>query len=232
MSVFKLVFCAVFGYAMGNISSGILVGKAFGIKDIRKVGSGNAGTTNVLRNLGWFPSILTLVGDCLKGLIPSLIGWNMAGTAGLLTGGIAAIIGHDFPAAFGFKGGKGIATSLGVLLVLDCRLALVLFVVQIVAVAITRYMSFGSLINTLAFPFIVGFLYRGRSDSRILVIGAIIMSVLSLYGHRENLIRLFRGEENKLDFKSIAEKSKSLKKKKSQFDKDHIGNEDKVERNK
>ena len=214
MPISKLVLCAVIGYAMGNISSGILVGKAFGVKDIRKVGSGNAGTTNVLRSLGWLPSILTLLGDCLKGLIPSLIGLRLAGTAGLLTGGIAAIIGHDFPAAFGFKGGKGIATSLGVLLVLDYRLALVLFVIQFTAVAITRYMSFGSVINTLVFPFIVAILYHGRSDSRILVIGAIIMSALSLYGHRGNVIRLFRGEENKLDFKSIAEKSKSLRKKK------------------
>lgn len=213
MSVLKLVLCAVFGYALGNISSGILVGKAFGLKDIREVGSGNAGTTNVLRNLGWLPSILTLLGDCLKGLIPSLIGWRVAGTAGLLAGGIAAIVGHDFPAAFGFKGGKGIATSLGVLLVLDYRLALVLFAVQMAAVAVTRYMSLASLINTLAFPFIIAFLYRGRNDSGILILGGIIMSALSLYGHRGNLMRLFRGEESKLDFKSIAQKSKSLKKK-------------------
>ncbi len=96
----KYVLIAVVGYLLGNISVGILVAKLYGIKDIRKVGSGNAGSTNVLRNLGWLPSVLTLVGDCLKSFIAAQLGRCLAGDVGLLIGGTAAILGHDFPVFF------------------------------------------------------------------------------------------------------------------------------------
>ena len=211
--ILKYIISAVIGYALGNISSGLLIGKAFGLKDIRKVGSGNAGTTNVLRNLGWLPSVLTLVGDCLKGLVACVIGRALGGDLGMLIGGLASIVGHDFPAAFGFKGGKGIATSLGVILAIDPRLALALLAVQIVAVALTRYMSVASLITTVAFPVLTALLYRQRESYSLLVIFSIAMSALSLFGHRGNIVRLLRGEENKLDFKRISEKSRSLFKK-------------------
>ena len=210
----KIILPAVIGYLLGNISSGLLIGKIFGVKDIRKVGSGNAGTTNVLRSLGWLPSVLTLVGDCLKGVAACLIGRRLGGDLGMLIGGVASIVGHDFPAAFGFKGGKGIATSLGVILCIDPRLAIGLLLVQIVAVALTRYMSVASLITTVAFPVLTAILYRSRESYPMLVVCALIMSALSLFGHRGNVKRLLRGEENKLDFKRISEKSGSLFKRK------------------
>ncbi len=213
--IVKYILSAVIGYLLGNISSGLLIGKAFGLKDIRKVGSGNAGTTNVLRSLGWLPSVLTLVGDCLKGVAACLIGRRLGGELGMLIGGVAAILGHDFPAAFGFRGGKGIATSFGVILCIDARLAIGLLVVQIAAVALTRYMSVASLITTFAFPVLVAILHRGRENYPLLLGCALIMSGLSLFGHRSNIKRLLRGEENKLDFKRISEKSGSLFKHKS-----------------
>ena len=209
----RYIIAAVIGYLLGNIASGVLVGRAFGLKDIRKVGSGNAGTTNVLRNLGWLPSVLTLIGDCLKGLAACLIGRRIGGEACMLIAGVAAIVGHDFPVFFGFRGGKGIATSLGVILMMDARIALALLVVQIAAVAVTRYMSIASLTTTVAFPVLTTWLYRAHENRMMYIIVAVVMSALSLFGHRGNILRLIRGEENKLDFRSISEKSKSLFKK-------------------
>ena len=209
--VLKFIAIAVIGYLLGNISSGFLVAKAFGLKDIRKHGSGNSGTTNVLRTLGWLPSILTLIGDCLKGLAACLIGRWLAGDAGMLVGGLAAILGHDFPVFLGFKGGKGIATSLGLIIAIDPWLALALLAVQIIAVAVTRYMSVASLITTVAFPVFTAILYRQRESYTLLIIAACIASALSLFGHRGNILRLIRGEENKLDFKRISEISGKLR---------------------
>ena len=214
MLIARYIIAAVIGYLLGNIASGVLVGKVFGIQDIRKVGSGNAGTTNVLRNLGWLPSVLTLVFDCLKGYVACLIGKRLGGDTGMLIGGLASILGHDFPAFFGFKGGKGIATSLGVIIAIHPLLALALLAVQIVAVGVTRYMSVASLITTVAFPILTAVLFRQRENYAMLVVVAVIMSLLSLFGHRSNIRRLIRGEENRLDFKQITEKSKQLFKKK------------------
>ena len=112
----------------------------------------------MLRTLGWLPSVLTLVCDCLKGYVACLIGKWLGGDAGMLLGGLCAILGHDFPAFMGFKGGKGIATSLGLIIAINPWLALALLAVQIIAVALTRYMSVASLITTVAFPILVGFL--------------------------------------------------------------------------
>ena len=208
MLIARYLIAAVIGYLLGCISSGVLIGKAFGLKDIRKVGSGNAGTTNVLRNLGWLPSVLTLLCDCLKGYVACLIGKRLGGDAGMLIGGVAAILGHDFPVFFGFKGGKGIATSLGVIIAIHPLLALALLAVQILAVALTRTMSVASLITTVAFPVLTALLFRQRESYALRVVTSLVMSALSLYGHRGNIARLLRGEENKLDFRKIAEKSR------------------------
>ena len=209
--VLKYILIAVVGYLLGNISSGFLVARGFGLRDIRKHGSGNSGTTNVLRTLGWLPSILTLIGDCLKGYVACLIGKWLAGDAGMLIGGLAAILGHDFPVFLGFKGGKGIATSLGLIIAIDPWLALALLLVQIVAVALTRYMSVASLITTVAFPILTALLYRQRESYPLLVIFACAAAALSLFGHRGNILRLIRGEENKLDFKRISQISEKLR---------------------
>ena len=213
--VWKCILSGIIGYLLGNVSSGYLVSRAYGLRDIRKHGSGNSGTTNVLRTLGWLPSVLTLLGDCLKGYVACLIGQALAGDAGMLIGGLAAILGHDFPAFMGFKGGKGIATSLGLIIAIDPWLALALLVVQIVAVALTRYMSIASLITTVAFPVLTAILHHNRENFPLFLGAACIASALSLFGHRGNIQRLIRGEENKLDFERISRISQKLKNRKA-----------------
>ena len=208
--VLKCVLAAVIGYLLGNISSGYLVSKAYGLRDIRKHGSGNSGTTNVLRTLGWLPSVLTLIGDCLKGFFACLIGRALGGDLGMLIGGLCAILGHDFPVFLGFKGGKGIATSLGLILAINPMIAVAELVVQVVAVAITRTMSVASLITTVAFPVLVAIMERGRPNYPLFLGFSIVAAALSLFGHRTNIDRLIKGKENTLDFKKISEISKKV----------------------
>ena len=208
--VLKYILAGVIGYLMGNISSGYLVSKAYGLRDIRKHGSGNSGTTNVLRTLGWLPSVLTLTGDCLKGYLACLIGRALGGDLGMLIGGFCAILGHDFPAFMGFRGGKGIATSLGLIIAINPMMAVAELVVQIIAVAITRTMSIASLITTVAFPVLTVFMERGRENYWLFVGFAIAASALSLFGHRSNIDRLIKGKENTLDFHKISQISKKV----------------------
>ena len=208
--VLKCILCAVIGYALGNIPSGVLISKIYGIHDIRKHGSGNTGTTNVLRTLGWLPSVLTLVLDCLKGYVACLIGQRLGGDPGMLIGGLCAILGHDFPVFMGFRGGKGIATSLGLIIAINPWIALAELAVQIIAVAITRYMSIASLITTVAFPIVTGIVCRGRANYGLFLGAACVAAALSLFGHRGNIQRLIRGEENRLDFEKISQISKKV----------------------
>ena len=201
----KYVLIGIGGYLMGNISLGILIARFYGIKDIRKVGSGNAGTTNVLRNLGWFPSIMTLVGDCLKSLIPALIGGWVAGDVGLLIGGTAAIVGHDFPVFFKFKGGKGIASTLGLIIAIDPLLAVCMLVPVLIIIAITRYVSVGSIAAAAFLPILL-FITNGESTAVCIITACIGASVI--WRHRANIIRLMNHTESKLDFSKLKGKKK------------------------
>ena len=200
----KYLLIAVISYLLGNISVGILIGRLYGIGDIRKVGSGNAGTTNVLRNLGWVPSVLTLVGDCLKGLVSALIGKWIAGDIGLIIGGTFAVIGHDFPVFFRFKGGKGIATNLGLILAVNPWIALILTVMVLVVVGVTRYMSVGSIMACFMYPTLTAIMMRGNPHYAAYVVSAIFAGALALFCHRANVMRLIRGNENRLDFSKIS----------------------------
>ena len=207
----KIILIAVIGYLFGNLSSGILIAKLYGVRDIRKQGSGNAGTTNVLRTLGWVPSVLTLVGDCLKGLIPALIGKWMAGDYGLLIGGTAAIIGHDFPVFFGFRGGKGIATSWGLIFAVNPWIALILLALVLLIVGFSRYMSVGSLSAAVLYPVLTAIFKRGSEHFAAFMLFAIFASLLTIFCHRANIARLFKGEENRLDFRKISSIKSKIK---------------------
>ena len=208
--VLKYILAAVIGYLLGNVSSGYLVSKAYGLRDIRKHGSGNSGTTNVLRTLGWLPSVLTLAGDCLKGYLACLAGRYLAGDLGMLLGGLFAVQGHDFPAFMGFRGGKGIATSLGLIIAINPWMALALLLVQIIAVALTRYMSIASLITTISFPVLTAIMKHGKENYALFVIFALVLAALSLFGHRGNIKRLIEGDENRLDFERISRVSEKV----------------------
>ena len=152
----KLILTLVIGYLLGSISTGVIVSRVFGHKDIRSEGSGNSGTTNMLRVMGKKYALLTFAGDLLKGIVAVLIGKAWLGTqAGEIVGAFGAILGHNFPLYFGFKGGKGIATSFGCLLIVFPVQTLCAFGVFLLIVALTRYVSAGSLGAAVTLPFFI-----------------------------------------------------------------------------
>lgn len=208
----RYLLIALLGYLLGNISVGILIARLYGIMDIRKVGSGNAGTTNVLRNLGWIPSVMTLVGDCLKGLIAALIGKWIAGDVGLAIGGSFAVIGHDYPVFFHFKGGKGIATNLGMIFAVNPLMAVALLIAVLAVVAVTRYMSLGSIMACFLYPALVCIMMHGHTHFAAYIIAALFNGALAFYRHWPNVLRLKRRQENRLDFKKISSLHSRIKK--------------------
>jgi len=210
MGIVFLVLCAVIGYLFGCIPVGVLVAKMYAGTDIRKTGSGNTGTTNVLRTLGWAPSVMTLAGDCLKGVLGALTGKYLGGEAGMVIGGFCAVLGHDFPVFSRFKGGKGIATSLGITIVICPAVAPWLCVIVLGLLPFIRIMSVCSLIATVSYPILYYFLLPQGADMRLYMPFAIVMAALSAFCHRANIARLLRGEENKLDFGKINKISKKF----------------------
>lgn len=210
MNILFVILAAVIGYLFGCIPVGVLISKMYAGTDIRKTGSGNTGTTNVLRTLGWVPSVMTLAGDCIKGVLGALIGRMIGGEAGMLLGGLCAVLGHDFPVFSHFKGGKGIATSLGVTIIIAPKVAPWLVVIVIGIVALIRLMSVGSLIASIAYPILFWFLMPASANRLWTMIFAVVMAILSFYCHRANIMRLFRGEENKLNFGKINKISKKF----------------------
>ena len=200
IEILKCALCAVIGYALGNCTTGVFIAKFMGNIDIKKTGSGNAGTTNVLRTLGWKASVMTLVGDALKGLIAVIVGRWIGGTYGAYLGAIFAVLGHNWPALQHFKGGKGVATSFGAILALNPWVALIMLVWQIVIVALTRYMSVASISSAILFSVVVAIQKWG---DWLQILFAMIISALAIFCHRENIARLIAHKENKLDFAKI-----------------------------
>jgi glycerol-3-phosphate acyltransferase PlsY len=200
--IFNWVLLVVVGYFLGNVSTGLFVGKWLAGIDIRQHGSGNAGATNIMRTLGWLPSVLTLIGDALKAVLAALIGRWLAGDNGALLGGLCAVVGHNWPVVWGFKGGKGIAASFGVLLVVDPWMALALFGVQVVLLAATRYMSVASIATAVGYVVLTLIFRFGQLNY---IAFSLVISALALYSHRGNMRRLRAGAENRLDFKKITE---------------------------
>lgn len=195
--VILLILSCIAGYLLGSANSSIIVGKFYGT-DVRKHGSGNAGTTNTLRTLGKKAALFVLLGDILKGLLAYLAGYYITGSAlGGMVGGTAAILGHIWPVYFGFKGGKGVLTSLAVLLMIDWPIALVLLGIFIIIVLLTRYVSLGSIVGATLFPVLS--LVLGRSTET--VIFSALIAVLIIFMHRTNIKRLLKGTESKIGSK-------------------------------
>ncbi len=195
---------AAAGYLIGCISFGYITGKILKGRDIRNEGSGNAGTTNVIRSYGWVPGLITFAGDVLKGVAASLIGfWISGGTAaGMCIGGLMAVIGHIWPAYLKFKGGKGVATSFGVFLVIMPWQALIVFTVCIILIALTKTMSIGSLVGTMVMAAVSWVFYLTQwwlpITSIWVPLTCTALFVLVFYSHRANIKRLAEGKENQL----------------------------------
>ena len=185
-----LIICA---FVMGSIPVGVIVAKTKGI-DLKKIGSGNIGATNVLRSLGKGPAALTLFGDMLKGALAVALGKYFGlGTfyQGLI--GLSAILGHNFSLFLGFRGGKGVATSLGVFLLYSPQTALITFIIWIVVVLTTKYSSLGALISFGLLPLTIILL-----DSKDKLPVAVLVTLFILIRHTDNIRRLIKGTERKI----------------------------------
>ena len=193
MSALELIVSLVFGYLCGTIPFGLILTKSAGLGDIRSIGSGNIGATNVLRTGNKKVAALTLILDALKGTVPALLmGWLFGPQAAVLAG-LAAFFGHLFPMWLGFKGGKGVATSIGVLAGLFWPLGLAFIAVWIAMALLFRISSLSALTASFLSPFIAWTL--GRSD---LILPAAIMGIAVFITHRANIARILKGEEPRI----------------------------------
>ncbi len=205
MPVLTYILTALTGYLLGSIPTGFLVAKARGI-DIRTVGSGNIGATNAFRILGKRAGIFVLLVDALKGwvavqVVAPLVAQAIPGAPEVylrITAGIAVILGHNFTCWLRFKGGKGIATSAGVLVALVPWALLIILGIWIILFLLTRYVSVGSIAASFALPFATWFA-QGHDPGLTAVTGA--MAALAIYKHRRNIQRLLDGTENRIEFK-------------------------------
>ncbi|MCB5230502.1 MAG: glycerol-3-phosphate 1-O-acyltransferase PlsY [Candidatus Cloacimonas sp.] len=199
----QAIFIGLIAYVMGSIPFSYLYGKIFHKIDLREHGSGNVGSTNALRVLGWRLGLLTLISDMLKGFLAVWLVKRYFGDCSLIIPSLAVILGHTFTIFLKFKGGKGVATSAGVfaaLIPLPFILALSVF---IIVTALSKYVSLGSITAalTLSIAQLVVFLTKGYSDPVYLIL-AILVTTLIIVKHRENIGRLMKGTENKISFKS------------------------------
>ena len=204
MVVFRII-SALLGYLFGLFPTGVLYGNAHHV-DIRSKGSGNTGTTNSLRVLGWKAGVIVFLGDCLKAVAAMVIIWFVAkdrypDTVKLLElyAGFGAVLGHNFPFYLHFKGGKGIAVSAAVIVVSNLHPVFigVGLAVFILVVAVTRYVSLGSLIVVWYIPIFTLLYYRESDLFPVILIVSLLFTILAYIKHKANIIRLIHGTENK-----------------------------------
>ena len=214
MDAFLLILCGVLGYLLGSINTSVILSKLVYKEDIRQKGSGNAGTTNALRSFGKKAAAVTLLGDFVKGILAVLLAWlivpdDFCELAGVIAGA-CAILGHNFPLYFGFKGGKGVLTTFAAMLILAPIPAVIALIVFIVVVAISRYVSLGSMVAAFILPFLIYF--RGNYLS---IPGGFTytfwfslgVAVLIIARHHANIVRLIKGEESKIFAKKTENKN-------------------------
>jgi len=192
-TTFALCIVVAAAYLLGSIPTGLLLGKAYGI-DVRKEGSGNIGATNLYRTVGRKVGIITLIGDCLKGLLPVvLVSFSALPSEFAAWVGLGAFCGHVFSVFLKFKGGKGVATALGVFLALAPLAVAIAIALFAVLMFIWRYVSLGSISAAAVMPLAVYFL----GGSRTVTIVTLIIALIVIVRHHENIKRLFAGTENK-----------------------------------
>lgn len=201
MAVSIALIC-VLGYLLGGINGAILLSKLVEKDDVRRHGSGNAGFTNFFRNYGKRTSLLVILIDAAKAAVSCLLsGWLLGKyglrTEGMLLGGLAATLGHDFPAFLGFRGGKGIVCGFATALVTDWRVGLILLAVFALVYFLTHYVSLASVLCALGFFVSFWLFYPGRPF--VLILSG-CLSALAIFLHRENIGRLVRGQERKTYF--------------------------------
>ena len=196
---YLVVLAAAASYLLGNLNGAVIVSSVYSHDDVRTHGSGNAGLTNFIRNYGASRSLLVILIDVLKAILACLLGGLMFpeyAIAGRTLGGVCVMLGHDFPALQGFRGGKGILSGWFIAWCIDWRVGLLVGIVFFCVYLLTKYVSLSSVLAAAAFG--AGFVIFHRNDALILC-GGIFMSLLTIFQHRSNILRLIQGNERKTD---------------------------------
>ena len=204
----EVIVTAIIAYLIGSINFSVILSKKMAGFDVREKGSGNAGTTNMLRTVGKKGAAITLICDILKGvvaiLIAILIEKMVEGSNGALlvqVAGVAVILGHTFPIFFKFKGGKGVATSLGVLIMSNWQIGLICLVFALILIILTQMVSVGSIAAAILYPVLTIFIPQNYIIPGNYIIYSIVLAVIIVFNHRENVKRLLSGTENRISLK-------------------------------
>ena len=199
---------AIIAYLIGSINFSVILSKKMAGFDVRDKGSGNAGTTNMLRSVGKKAAAITLVCDILKGVVAILIAMlmnkifpNSNGALLVQIAGVAVILGHTFPIFFKFKGGKGVATSLGVLIMSNWQIGLICLVFALILIILTQMVSVGSIAAAILYPVLTIFIPQNYIIPGNYIIYSIVLAVIIVFNHRENVKRLLSGTENRISLK-------------------------------
>jgi glycerol-3-phosphate acyltransferase PlsY len=190
----KLFFLILFAFLLGSIPFGVVVAKGYGV-NLKKVGSGNIGATNVLRAMGKGPALLTLLGDVLKGSLAVVVGryfLHSPSLEGIL--GLSAIVGHNFSLFLRFRGGKGVATSIGVLLIYSPKVGVLTVILWLIVILVTRYSSLGAIVSFGVLP--LGIYVLDYSQGKLII--SILIALLLIFRHTDNIKRLLQGTEPKI----------------------------------
>lgn len=206
MAIYIIV--AIIAYAIGSISFSVIISKKMAGFDVREKGSGNAGSTNMLRSVGKKAAAITLVCDILKGVVAIILAIIVGKINSELNGAILVqiaalfvVVGHTFPIFFEFRGGKGVATSLGVILLVNWKIGLICLIFALTLMILTRIVSLGSIAAAILFPVLTLFIHECYIVEGNYIIFGILMAVFITYNHRSNIKRLLEGKENKISFK-------------------------------
>lgn len=210
MIAVKLGIIAILSYLLGSLNFGVILSNTVKKGDVRDSGSGNAGTTNMMRTYGKTLGLLTIEGDILKVMVAIWIAFKIMDVEELKVtldnasdypqvvlksfAGLFAVLGHIFPCFFKFKGGKGVATSGGMVIMIDWRIALILLIIFALTLLITKYVSLGSILMAVFYPVFIGIFYKDI----ILVLIATVFTIIVVVAHRENVKRLINHTENKI----------------------------------
>ena len=210
MIAVKLGIIAILSYLLGSLNFGVILSNTVKKEDVRDSGSGNAGTTNMMRTYGKTLGLLTIAGDILKVMVAIWIAFKIMDVEELKVtldnasdypqvvlksfAGLFAVLGHIFPCFFKFKGGKGVATSGGMVIIIDWRIAFILIIIFALTILITKYVSLGSILMAVFYPVFIGIFYKDI----ILVLIAMVFTIIVVVAHRENVKRLINHTENKI----------------------------------
>lgn len=191
---YKIIIVSILSYILGNLSTSYFIAKISAGIDIRKYGSGNAGATNVLRTLGKKAGIAAFLGDTLKGVLAVLLGGIIAGEDGQIFAGLFVVVGHNWPVFLNFKGGKGIATTIGVMTAINPYIVAGIVPIGIIIIIITKYVSLASILGMIIFPITMLFTHQPIK----LVLFSFMLSMMAVYRHKSNIKKLLEGTESKL----------------------------------